>query len=289
MKLYRLFIWIVVFFSALCILAENLQASSNRTTFIDRGGNGSKEDTFSFAVIGDSQPRGTFGQPSVLKKIIDEVNDTDIAFVIHLGDRIQGSKDAEIVKKQYEEFFAVIAGLKIKIYYVAGNHDIKKMKTNEQIYNQLFGQPYYSFSYKNSFFIVLDTEVVGQEASIEGNQMQWLKNELEKSRKYSNVFVFMHRPLFSVLFPKKNHLHFISQKHRDNLVAIFRQYGVTTVFAGHEHLYHSGQWDGLHQIISGGAGAPFHFYPSGNFYHYIKVTVDKRQITIKAIPVGENH
>jgi hypothetical protein len=44
----------------------------------------------------------------------------------------------------------------------------------------VFGNHYYSFSEKNSYFIVLDDA----NSNVNGTQMNWLKNELKKSQNY---------------------------------------------------------------------------------------------------------
>jgi len=266
---------------------NNLYAAANLSTVIEKAKRIPPEETFSFAVIGDNQPLAAFGrQPEVFRKIISEINRSDAELVVHLGDKIYGSRNEKTARQQYAEFLPIMGELQRRIYHVPGNHDIKKSKQNEKLHEELFGPLYHSFAWKNSFFIILNTEAVGEEGSIQGEQMEWLKKELEKSRNYRDVFVFMHRPLFSTLFPAKDHFHFRSAEERNRLVELFKQHGVTGVFAGHEHLYHSGNRDGLQQVISGGGGAPFHFYPPGNFHHYLIVKVREKEVMIEAIPVS---
>jgi len=286
MKRKALLIRILLPAILLLTLANRLFAFPNPVTIIQKEKHILREETFSFVVIGDNQPRGTFGQPAVFRKIISEVNRSDAKFVVHLGDKIQGDRNKEVAREQYKEFKSIIDELKITMYHTAGNHDIRKSKQNEKLHEELFGPLYRSLAWKNSFFIILNTEQVGEEGNITGEQLEWLKRELEKSKKYRDLFVFMHRPLFSALFQGKDHFHFISSEHRNSLAELFKQYGVTAVFAGHEHLYHSGNRDGLQQVISGGGGAPFHFYPKGNFHHYIIVNVKEKEVKIEAVPVS---
>ncbi len=242
---------------------------------------------FTFAVIGDNQPRGVFGQPGVLKKIINEINRLGVDFTVHLGDRISGNKDVDVVRKQYEEFLDIIKKLNIRIYYTVGNHEIEGVKENEVIHRDLFGPLYRSFTHKGCLFIILNTESVGNEGAITGEQFLWLKNEIEQGKDFSYIFVFFHRPLFSVLHRNKDYVHFKSKKHRDEIAELFKRYRVSAIFTGHEHLYHSGIHDGLLQVISGGGGAPFHFYPEGNFHHYLLVEVTKENAVIRCIPASE--
>jgi serine/threonine-protein phosphatase CPPED1 len=242
---------------------------------------------FTFAVVGDNQPKGVFGQPEVLKKIISEINRSGVDFTVHLGDRISGNKDVNVVRKQYEEYLGVVKKLNVPIYYTIGNHEIEKVRGNEEIHKDLFGPLYYSFVHKGCLFIVLNTESVGNEGAIEGKQLLWLKEEIEKGKDSSYIFVFFHRPLFSVLHRNKDDIHYISREHRDEIAGLFKKYSVSAVFAGHEHLYHSGIHNGLLQVVSGGGGAPFHFYPEGNFHHFLLVRVTEESATIRCIPASE--
>ncbi|WP_129409999.1 metallophosphoesterase family protein [Marinitoga lauensis] len=72
---------------------------------------------------------------------------------------------------------------------VVGNHDVADDGVSR--YLKIFGPLYYSFHLKNSYFIMIDNS---NEKEIDPWQMNWLKNELEKSRKYKHTFVFMHVP-----------------------------------------------------------------------------------------------
>jgi 3',5'-cyclic AMP phosphodiesterase CpdA len=204
---------------------------------------------------------------------------------VHLGDKISGSRDGETVRKKHEEFFGVIKELKIPVHYTVGNHEITGVKGNEKTHEELFGPLYYSFTHNNCLFLVLNTESVGREGTVSGEQMTWLKDELEKRKKSKYIFVFLHRPLFSVLNRHKSYMHFKSEEHRNELAELFMEHNVSAVFAGHEHLYHSGRHDGLLQVVSGGGGAPFHFYPEGNFHHYLLIKVKEDSAVIRSIPV----
>jgi len=270
-----------------CGLVVSVYAAPQMTTVVPAR-NDSASESFAFAVVGDSQPKGVFGQPEVFGKIIRETNKSGAEFVIHLGDKISGSRDIETVRKKYEEFLAVIKELKIPVHYTVGNHEITGSKNNEDIHRELFGQLYYSFVRNNALFIVLNTEYAGEEGSISGRQMEWLKNTLDRGKDCKYIFVFIHRPLFSAFTRHESHRHYVSKKHRDELVELFKKHGVSAVFAGHEHLYHSGRHDGLLQIISGGGGAPFHFYPEGNFHHYLLIEATKDRATIISVPVAVN-
>jgi len=275
----------VMVLTVLCSLAG--ASAAPQMTNVVPARNGAPSESFTFAVIGDNQPRGVFGQPEVLKKIVSEINRSGVDFTVHLGDKISGNRDADVVRKQYEEFLGVIKKLRGTIYYTVGNHEIEGVKENEVIHKNLFGPLHRAFIHNDCLFIILNTESVGNEGAIAGEQLSWLEDELEKGKDCRYIFVFFHRPLFSVLSRNKDHLHYVSEKHRDEIANLFKKYKVSAVFTGHEHLYYSGIHNGLLQVVSGGGGAPFHFYPEGNFHHFLLVSVTEENAVIRCIPASE--
>ncbi len=275
--------WVVTVAVA-CNLAGAVAAPQLTTVVPAR--NDAACESFTFAVVGDSQPKDIFGQPEVFKKIIGKINESPAEFLVHLGDKISGSRKGATVKEQYAEYLDIVKELKAPVWYTVGNHEIAGMKSNEDIHRDLFGHLYYSFVHNKVLFIVLNTEHAGKEGSISGRQMEWLKNTMERGKDCKYSFVFLHKPLFSALTRHESHRHYVSKKHRDELAELFKNYKVSAVFAGHEHLYHSGIHAGLVQVISGGGGAPFHFYPEGNFHHYLLVEVTDKNAVIRSIPVN---
>ena len=92
--------------------------------------------------------------------------------------------------------------------------------------------------------------------------------------------MFLHVPLFD---PRggENH-HCLPEATGRRLAALFRQYRVTHIFAGHIHSYFSGNWDGVPYTITGGAGAPLYGTdPKHFFYHYLKVTLQGGEVQVE--------
>lgn len=247
--------------------------------------------SFSFIVLGDNRPKGTFGQPEVFREMIEEINKISPppAFVINVGDMIKGSRNPEIVEKQWKEYMSIIKLLKYPIYHVAGNHEIRGVKENEKIYKEKTGKNlYYSFNYQDSVFIILDSEEIGKEGKITGIQFSWLKEVLEKNKDKKHKFVFVHRPLYPTGAHKGSSLD-AYPKERDKLAGLLKEYSVDVLFCGHEHLFQKRDYDGLLQVITGGAGAPFHKAPDAlSIYHFCKVEVnDKVELEVKKVGLSK--
>jgi len=96
--------------------------------------------------------------------------------------------------------------------------------------------------------------------------------------------VFLHIPLYDPRDGEKPHS--LKPEEASQLLALFKKYHVTHIFAGHIHAYYAGAWEGLPYIITGGAGAPLSGTdPQHAFYHYLKVTIRGSQVQVQVRPV----
>ncbi|MFH1160226.1 MAG: metallophosphoesterase [bacterium] len=143
---------------------------------------------------------------------------------------------------------------------------------------------YYSFKQGNLLFVILDTHVKGEERSISGAQLEWLRDQLEEAEADSitdYIFLFMHRPLF----PQANQ-RLLPLVNAEELHRLFADYPkVKAVFAGHEHLFSKNLRDSLDYIISGGGGAYLIRGYGGDYFHFIKVSVylEEKRVNLKTI------
>jgi len=239
---------------------------------------------FSFIIFGDNRQSSssTISQPEIFKKLIQEVNlhRDEVAFCVNLGDIINGNFHTAIYKLQMDEYLNSINKLKIPIYHVPGNHEIRESLEKEKIYKERIGKIYYSFKYKDCLFIILDTEEIGHEGNIEGNQLLWLEKELHKDA--SMKFIFLHRPFFPVYHSSK-----MEREKFNQLLTLFKDNKVNAIFAGHDHFFHKNIHDGILQVISGGAGAPLYTPPPSGIkkHHYCIVTVTGDNMQVKMVPV----
>ncbi|MFX1563285.1 MAG: metallophosphoesterase family protein, partial [Promethearchaeota archaeon] len=104
-----------------------------------------QENEVTIAVLGDSQ-----GFNEAFSTIVDEINQGEYDFVIHLGD-ITPSGEYE----QYTAAASTIDDLQTPLYATPGNHDAKENDTT--LYSQFFGTLNTAFTYGGIYFICLDT------------------------------------------------------------------------------------------------------------------------------------
>jgi len=230
-----------------------------------------RNESFSFAVYGDNR-----GRDDIILSIIKSVDsDKEILFSINNGDLV--SYGFEFM---FEHYLSLIQKSKKPIVSIIGNHGIGLFE-NEKNYKNIFGKTFFSFAFKNSYFIIVD------DADDEGlglKQLSWLKQQLQKSQKYTNRFVFMHIPLYD---PRKGAYkkgHSLENTEQVKMLnKLFDRYNVTMLFCSHIHSFYRGFWHKTPYIISGGAGAPL---KQGGFFHYIKVSVDGSKTDYQIIKTG---
>jgi hypothetical protein len=114
--------------------------------------------------------------------------------------------------------------------------------------------------------------------AISDNQLQWLKSDLESTNK-TNVFIFMHKPIWSY-----------ENSNWDKFHELIKKFPVKAVIAGHFHAYSKYfNKDGIQYYTVGPAGAES--YTSGNpltgyFHHYSILSVDGDKFSMAVIKIG---
>ncbi len=225
-------------------------------------------EPLTFAVLGDNRDN-----PEVFGKVLKQAdNDPGLTFAVHLGDMVHNA-DLD----QYHIFFNEVRQNYHKpLVTVIGNHELYGERGLE-LYRDIFGPDYYSFQVGGNYFIVIDDnskEVMTPE------QFSWLESELKRSQAYKTRLVFLHIPLFDPSGSPKPHC--LPPEAAAKLLALFKKYRVSHVFAAHLHAYYAGAWDGLPYTITGGAGAPMYGKDTRHdFYHYVKVTIAGGKVKVQ--------
>lgn len=223
-----------------------------------------KEPLMKFGVIADIQYCNCETQGSrfyrnsldKLDKCIEELNRQQVDFTVNLGDLVDRDShinlDSVLIRQQK---------LNTPIYNTTGNHDYGGVKNNQELYKKLnMPSAYYSFEKADWLFIMLNTNEVAEYANIEGSelkreldeikqiiksegrsngaiynggiskvQMQWLKKQLDKSKKeQKNVIIFTHHPLAGI-----EKLTAFNDKEMIDLISTYSS--VKCVISGHHH------------------------------------------------------
>ena len=133
----------------------------------------------------------------------------------------------------------------------------------------------YSFNYKNTHFLVLNTDGSGRESSVPVN---WITKDLSanhQNKEIEHAFAFGHKPAYPA--PGEDGID-SNREARDSFWNAMEDYGCQAFFSAHNHLYYQGQ---LHagktwQIVAGNGGSKLSKTvkaDSDKFYGYTLVEV----------------
>ena len=190
------------------------------------------------------------------------------AFVVVCGDLINRPADPA----QAAEYLRIAAKLdpSVKLYNVAGNHDVRDEPTAESLaaYRRKFGPDYYSFRYQDFAGFVIDSSLIqhpGKAPEEAARQEQWLATELEKAKNdgIRRMAVFQHIPWFLDNPDEPDQYFNLPIEARHKYLPMFQRAGVSYVFAGHYHRNAYADGPDWHIITTGPVGKPLGVDPSG--------------------------
>ncbi len=172
------------------------------------------EERFHFAVVTD---RTGGMREGVFPIGVDKLNLVQPAFVMSVGDLIEGyTLDRQTIEEEWDEFEGFTARLDAPFFYVAGNHDYMNVEMEEE-WRERFGASYYHFIYKDTLFLVLNSEIFdinpeGPDSTGGEGHEEWYATEartaardaqfayveqvLEANPNVRWTFVFIHKPFW---------------------------------------------------------------------------------------------
>jgi 3',5'-cyclic AMP phosphodiesterase CpdA len=183
-----------------------------------------KDDTLKFGVMGDFGT-GKREQYQLGEQMARVRAQFPFELMITVGDNIYGgSKPADFVKK-FETPYKALLSAGVKFYASLGNHD-SRQQSAYALFN-MGSKTYYTFKAPKQ-----DVRFFALESSyLDPTQLQWLERELQSSGEDWKIPYF-HHPLYS-----SGDRHGSDLPKRKALEPLFLKYGVSVVFAGHDHVY----------------------------------------------------
>ena len=247
------------------------------------------ETLFSFLVLGDSGV-DTPTQWEVGRQMKRSMNESEVDFIVHVGDVHQGAGDYydNIFFKPYGELIK-----NVNVFTSLGNHDV--ITDNGGVYLDDFYLPhnnpdsterYYSFRWANAYFIALDTN---GDFSPGSPQHAFLLSALEDSLRLDATwtFVYAHHPPYTEFWTD----YYGDKRVQDHLVPIYEEYDVDLVMNGHTHSYERGEKEHVHYLVSGGGGGNLddffidydHITFSDMVHHFTRIDLDDEVMDVSAI------
>jgi len=222
---------------------------------------------FRFVILGD---RTGEAQPGVYEQIWKETAVENPAFVVTVGDTIQGLADAT-ADAEWHQVERILAPYKRwPLYLTPGNHDIWSA-FSEQLYTKYSGRAvHYSFDHEQAHFSILDNS---RTELFSTTELEWLENDLQAHRQQPLKFVISHRPSWIVEILLKNPKSAIHQ--------LAKKYGVQYVISGHIHQMVHANLEGVEYFSMPSAGGHLRGtkkYEDGWFFAHTLVNVDGSEV-----------
>lgn len=192
--------------------AYNLNAKNLNTL---KANESSYSNSFKVALISD--PHDYYDELSKVVKIFNKRN--DYAMILVPGDLTNLGQQSE-----YKATHSIMKKLDIPYLTTIGNHDL--LTNGNKLYRKFFGEYNYSFSFKNTTFILFNNN--NWESSDESPDFEWLEQQLQNSSTHFKVLLAHIPPDSSERFSAQE-----IQRMRD-LVA---SYSVDYFICGHNHNY----------------------------------------------------
>ena len=207
-------------------------------------------------------------ETSLFTEAIETANKIKPDFVVICGDMVHNSNSDE----QFQEFIIISRLLNedIKLYWVAGNHDVGDKPTRAGLaqYKEQFGEYNYSFQEENCYFIVLNSSICYDPGSVPDewdSLISFLEKELQiaASAQQRHKIIFMHHPLF-LNDPNEGDNYFvIPSARRAKIIDLITEYDVSGVFTGHLHRNNYQKIANTELVSTGPVGFPLGEDPSG--------------------------
>ena len=195
--------------------------------------NDAPED-FHFVIVTD---RTGGERPGVFPAAMPKVNLLEPAFVVSVGDLIEGyTEDQAQLDREWDEFAGFVNALETPFFHVAGNHDMSNAVMAET-WRARFGPSYYHFVYKDVLFVALNSELFGMVSDpaspvpgpwTQAEQLAWLEGVLADHPQPRWTIILVHQPLWDYREGVRG------DWPRVEAMLGERDY---TVFAGHFHRY----------------------------------------------------
>jgi 3',5'-cyclic-AMP phosphodiesterase len=224
-------------------------------------------DSFRFVILGD---RTGDAQQGVYEQVWREAAAESPAFVVSVGDTIQGLNDekAETEWRQVDQLLKAFR--RYPLYLAPGNHDIWSA-ASERLFRQRSGHGlHYSFDYGQAHFTILDNS---RSDELRAEELAFLETDLKGHAAQPLKVIVSHRPSWVVNVALQNSEFALHQ--------LARRYGVQYVIAGHVHQMLHLELQGVTYVSMASSGGHLRLsgaYEDGWFFGHALVEINGKSI-----------
>jgi Icc protein len=235
----------------------------------------SDTDGFSFAFLTDIHLKPEMSAVEGFQQAIDTINVLAPDFVLTGGDLVMDALDQTYGRADsvYNLYKKVSGGLDMPVYNTIGNHEVYGWHRQQEgiedhpefgkgMFEKRIGSRYSSFEHKGWHFILLDgmsrSEGGHYYGKIDDEQVQWLKEELQKVAKETPIIISTHIPFITSQTQltkgalEATPAYLILENSREVLL-LFREHNLKLVLQGHLHFLEDINVNNQVHFITGGA------------------------------------
>lgn len=206
------------------------------------------------------------------------------SFILAVGDLVgAGNSESDWDSQFFDPSYANIQEMLATLPYQScmGNHEQAGVLFTKYFPYPFVSGRYWSFDYGPAHFVVVDQYTNYGPGSA---QLVWMENDLASTTKPWK-FVYLHEPGWSA----GGHSNNISVQ--NYIQPLCEQYGVSILFAGHNHYYARAVVNDVQHVTTGGGGAPL-YNPSPTYpyvvstamvHHFCTVELDSDVLDFKAV------
>lgn len=211
-----------------------------------------------------SKNENTLEEERLYRQAVSEINALKPKFVIITGDFVNSRTDTSQINA-YKKITSLI-NKGIPVYYIPGNHDVGQKLSKETLdfYFKHYQTDKFAFVHKGLKFIGINSNLINSGIEQEAIQFDWLKKQLSNQQNPSKrTIVFSHHPFFINDINENNNYSNIHMPKRLEYMQMFKENGVSMVFAGHYHNNALAKYDGIEMITTSAVGKPLGKAKSG--------------------------
>jgi hypothetical protein len=233
-------------------------------------------DTRSFPAVHDSVAEG------IVSTLIEDPDFQSLALLT--GDLVNnGDIEADWDNQFFDPSYSSIQEMLSSVPYQSarGNHEMSGVLFEKYFPYPYLDGMYWSFDYGPAHFVVVDQYTSYGPGSV---QLEWIESDLASTMKRWK-FLYLHAPGWSAGGHSNN------WSVQNYIQPLCEQYGVSIVFAGHNHYYARAVVNDVQHITTGGGGAPLYSpnpgYPNivaaDMSYHFCKIEIDGSNLNFAAV------
>lgn len=266
-------------------------------------------DNFDFVFMTDIHLTDGRNAVNGLKQALKTASELNPDFIITGGDLIMDALGQRytLADSLYNLYIETMKELRIPLYNTLGNHEIYGIYSRsgadslnpeygEKMFESRIGKSYYAFDHKGWKFFILnsveDTRHDSYIGLIDNGQIEWIKEELNKTDPRTPIIISTHIPFITA----KTQMYQGTTVANDSseviyngkeVLALFSKYNLKLVLQGHLHMVEDIFIGGIHFVTGGAVSAGWWKGPNqGTEEGFMLVSADKNEVSCKYIDYG---